>query len=62
MCVAGRLFDLMFAVEAFIKLAYEFGLCEGTLSGGMNSVQEVCMVVSGVFCLWVVSCVLWWLV
>ncbi len=46
MCVAGRLFGLMVAVEVFIKLAYEFGLCEGRLSGVMNSVQEVYMVVS----------------
>ena len=46
MCVTIRLFGVMFAVEAFIKLAYEFGLCEGQLSGVMNLVQEVCMVVS----------------
>ncbi len=46
MCVAGRLFGLMFAVDAFIKLAYEFVLCEGKLSGVMNLVQEVCMVLS----------------
>ena len=44
MCVAGRLFGLTFAV--FIKLAYEFGLCEGRLLGVMNFIQEVCMVVS----------------
>ncbi len=36
MCVAGRLFGLTFAV--FIRLAYEFGLCEGRLSGVMNSI------------------------
>ncbi len=46
MCVAGRLFGLMVAVEVFIKLAYEFGLCEGKLSDVRNSVQEVCMVMS----------------
>ncbi len=44
MCVAGRLFGLMVAVEVFIKLAYEFGLCEGRLSCVMNSIQELCMV------------------
>ena len=44
MCVAGRLFGVMFAVEAFIKLAYAFGLCEGKLSGVMYLGQEVCMV------------------
>jgi hypothetical protein len=27
---------LMVPVEVFIKLAYEFGLCEGKLSGVMN--------------------------
>ena len=44
MCVAGRLFGLTFAV--FIKLADEFGLCEGRLSSAMNFIHEVCMVVS----------------
>ncbi len=45
------------AVEVFIKLAYEFGLCEGKLSGVMNSVQEVCMVVSrGVLSLSIFLC------
>ena len=44
MCVAGRLFGLTFAV--FIKLAYEFGLCEGRVSGVMTFTQEVCMMVS----------------
>jgi hypothetical protein len=43
MCVAGRLFGFMVAVEVFVKLAYEFGLREGKLSGVMTSVQEVCM-------------------
>ncbi len=46
MCVAGRLFGLTFAVEAFIKLAYEFGLYKGRLSGVMNFIHEVCKVVS----------------
>ncbi len=46
MCVAGRLFGVTFAVAALIKLAYEFVLCVGKLSGVMNFVQEVCMVVS----------------
>jgi hypothetical protein len=45
-CVAGRLFGVMFAVKAFIKLAYTFGLCGGKLSGVMSLIQEVCMVVS----------------
>ncbi len=31
MCVADRLFGLTFAVETFIRLALEFGLCEGRL-------------------------------
>ena len=44
MCSAGHLFGLTCAV--CIKLAYEFGLCEGRLSGVMNFIQEVCMVVS----------------
>ena len=44
MCLAGRLFGLTFAL--CIKLAYEFGLCEGKLSGVMNFIQELCMVVS----------------
>ena len=44
MCSAGRVFGLTFAV--CIKLAYEFCLCEGRLSGVMNFIQEVCMVVS----------------
>ncbi len=44
--MAGRLFGLMVPVEVFIKSAYEFGLCGGKLSCVMNSVQEVCMVVS----------------
>ena len=48
MCVAGRLYGLMVLVEVFIKLAYEFGLCEGRLSSVMNFIQEVCMVVSRV--------------
>ena len=43
-CVEGCLFGLTFAV--FIRLAYEFGLCEGRLSGVINFIQEVCMVVS----------------
>jgi hypothetical protein len=43
MCVAGRLFGLTSAV--FIRLAYEYGLCEGRLSGVMNFIQEVCIVV-----------------
>ncbi len=43
MCVAGRLFGLTFAV--FIRLAYEFGLCEGRLSGVMNFIKELCIVV-----------------
>ena len=43
MCSAGRLFGLKFAV--CIKLAYDFGLCEGRLSGVMNFIQEVCIVV-----------------
>ncbi len=42
MCVAGRLFGLAFAL--FIKLAYEFGLCEGRLSDVINFMQEVCIV------------------
>ena len=46
MCVAGRLFGVMLAVAALIKLAYEFGLCASKLSGVMNFIQEVCMVVS----------------
>ncbi len=46
MCVAGRLFGLMFAGEAFIQLAYEFGLCEGKLSDVMNSIHEEQIVVS----------------
>jgi len=41
MCGAGRLFGLAFAV--FIKLAYEFGLCEGRLSDVMKFVQDVCI-------------------
>jgi hypothetical protein len=45
MCVAGCLFGVMIAVEAFIKLAYEFDLFEGKLSSVMNLIQEVCMVV-----------------
>ena len=48
MCVAGRLFVVTFAVVALIKFAYEYGLCEGKLSGAMNFIQEVCMVVSRV--------------
>ena len=46
MCVAGRLFGLTVVVEVFISLAKKFGLCEGRLSGMMNFIQEVCMVVS----------------
>ena len=34
MCSAGRLFGLTFAV--CIKLAYEFGLCEGRLLSVIN--------------------------
>ncbi len=45
MCVAGRLYVCMVPVVVFIRLAYEFGLCEGKLSGVINVVQEVCMVV-----------------
>ena len=44
MCVAGRLVGLPFAV--FIKMAYEFGLCEGRSSGAMNFIQEERIVVS----------------
>ena len=46
MCVAGSLFGVTFAVAALIKLAYELGLCEGKLSGVMNFIQYMCMVVS----------------
>ena len=46
MCVAGRLFGLMLAVEAFIRFACEIGLCVGQLSGVRNCIHEVCMVVN----------------
>ncbi len=40
MCVAGRLYGLMVPVDVFIKLAYDFGSCEGKLLG-------VCQELSG---------------
>ncbi len=46
MCGAGRLLDVMVEVVVFIRLAWEFSLCVGRLSGVMNVIQEVCMVVS----------------
>ncbi len=46
MCVDGRLFGVVFAVAALIKLTQGFGLCEGKLSGVINFIQEVYMVMS----------------
>ncbi len=42
----GRaLFEVMFDVGVCIRLAWEFGLCEGMLSGVMNFIHEVRIVV-----------------
>ena len=46
MYMAGRLLDRALIVEAFARVAYEFVIYGGRLSGVMNCSQEVCMVVS----------------
>ena len=46
MCVAGRLLGRALVAEAFARVAYEFVVCGGRLSGVMNWSHEVCMVTS----------------
>jgi hypothetical protein len=44
--VAGRLLGRALTAEAFAKVAYEFVVYGGRLSGAMNYNHKVCMVVS----------------
>ena len=46
MCVAGRLLEVALTTDAFIRLAQEFVVCGGRLSGVMNFSHEACKVVS----------------
>jgi hypothetical protein len=46
MCVAGRLLGRAVTAEAFAKVAYEFVVFGGRLSGAMNCSHEMCMMVS----------------
>ena len=46
MCVARRLLGRALTVEVFARVAYEFVLYGGRLSGVMNCSHEVCMAVS----------------
>ena len=43
--VAGRLFGFVLVVEAFIRLAYELGLCGGRVSVLRYFIHDVCMLV-----------------
>ena len=51
MCVVGHLLEMALPVDAFIRLAYEFAVCGGRLSGVMNCSHEACMVSRGVISL-----------
>jgi len=46
MCVAGRLLVVALGIVTFIRLAYEFVVRGGRLSGVINCSHEECMVVS----------------